>query len=238
MAGAARDRSVVVRWWQTLSARLETAADQARSRELLASVSNTQEEFTSELGAYVRSSGLYTLGQQLHAYTTTSYWYRWLTAEPDPQFVVIDLRETYTLGWFITLLDTLFERFGPPLRAAYGRSVLPTFWTVLCQRPVRVGGALGIALTALSVVSEVWSGTLGESGLLAHAVVLIVGLLALRSTMTWHDLQTSRLGRLVAAICEPPEPSRQTPSPAGEPPAAREGDDELETGVDSGPENP
>ncbi|MBX0324030.1 hypothetical protein EGH21_13415 [Halomicroarcula sp. F13] len=36
-----------------------------------------------------------------------SYCYRWLTKEPDPDVIVIDLRETYTVGPFITLLDKI-----------------------------------------------------------------------------------------------------------------------------------
>ena len=34
-----------------------------------------------------------------------SYVYRWLTKEPDPDVIVIDLRETYTVGPFIAILD-------------------------------------------------------------------------------------------------------------------------------------
>jgi hypothetical protein len=42
-----------------------------------------------------------------------SYLYRWLTAEPEPDVVVIDLRETYTVGPFIRLLDATVEWLYP-----------------------------------------------------------------------------------------------------------------------------
>ncbi|MFC7166915.1 hypothetical protein [Halospeciosus flavus] len=42
-----------------------------------------------------------------------SFLYRWLTKEPDPEVVVIDLRETYTIGPFIELLDRLVETTYP-----------------------------------------------------------------------------------------------------------------------------
>lgn len=42
-----------------------------------------------------------------------SYLYRWFTAEPDPDVIVIDLRETYTVGPVIALLDSLFDWLAP-----------------------------------------------------------------------------------------------------------------------------
>ena len=42
-----------------------------------------------------------------------SFLYRWLTAEPDPEVIVIDLRETYTVGPFIAILDRVVETFVP-----------------------------------------------------------------------------------------------------------------------------
>jgi hypothetical protein len=45
--------------------------------------------------------------------------YRWLTKEPDPDVVVIDLRETYTVGPFLRAAD----RVAPPAAAAIRESV-------------------------------------------------------------------------------------------------------------------
>lgn len=39
--------------------------------------------------------------------------YRWLTAEPEPAVVVIDLRETRTVGPFIALLDRAVAAVAP-----------------------------------------------------------------------------------------------------------------------------
>lgn len=38
-----------------------------------------------------------------------SYCYRWLTAEPDPEIIVIDLQKTHTVGPFIGLLERAVE---------------------------------------------------------------------------------------------------------------------------------
>ena len=46
-------------------------------------------------------------------YARSSYIYQWLTKEPEPEVIVIDLRETRTVGPFIRLLDAGIERVGP-----------------------------------------------------------------------------------------------------------------------------
>lgn len=42
--------------------------------------------------------------------------YRWLTAEPEPDVIVIDLRETYTVGPVVALLDRLLDALAPVWR--------------------------------------------------------------------------------------------------------------------------
>ena len=42
-----------------------------------------------------------------------SWLYQWLTKEPEPEVIVIDLRETYTVGPFIHLLDRMIEEALP-----------------------------------------------------------------------------------------------------------------------------
>lgn len=40
----------------------------------------------------------------------------WLTAEPEPEVIVIDLRETYTIGPLIAALDRVTRVLTPPIR--------------------------------------------------------------------------------------------------------------------------
>ncbi|SDZ98174.1 hypothetical protein SAMN04488065_1539 [Haloplanus vescus] len=42
-----------------------------------------------------------------------SWIYNWLTAEPEPEIIVIDLRETRTVGPVIALLDLVIEMLVP-----------------------------------------------------------------------------------------------------------------------------
>ena len=57
------------------------------------------------------------LANRGEALVRNSYCYRWLTAEPDPEIIVIDLRETRTVGPFIRLLE---RAIGPVERAWTG----------------------------------------------------------------------------------------------------------------------
>ena len=54
-----------------------------------------------------RTSRLAATLRTLEHWLRASYCYRWLTAEPDPDVIVIDLRETYAVGPFIALLDRI-----------------------------------------------------------------------------------------------------------------------------------
>lgn len=50
-------------------------------------------------------STVQSIGTQLTDLGKNSYLFRWLTAEPEPEVVVINLRETWTLGPVLSLLE-------------------------------------------------------------------------------------------------------------------------------------
>ncbi|CAP12965.1 uncharacterized protein OE_1134F [Halobacterium salinarum R1] len=80
------------------------------------------------------------------AFVRESYLYQWLTAEPDPEVVVIDLRETYTVGPFIAILDRSIETLVPIYRESRLARSLNGLATLLARaadtRPGRVLVAL------------------------------------------------------------------------------------------------
>jgi len=53
--------------------------------------------------------GARSLSGHVETLVRNSYGYRWLTAEPDPSVVVIDLRETRTVGPFVRLLEQVVD---------------------------------------------------------------------------------------------------------------------------------
>jgi hypothetical protein len=65
-----------------------------------------------------------TLGARMSGFVQESYCYRWLTKEPDPEVIVIDLRETYTVGPFIALLDRIIPHIEDAWRQSRVGSVV------------------------------------------------------------------------------------------------------------------
>ena len=58
------------------------------------------------------------VGNRTAAFVRNSWLYGWLTAEPEPEVIVIDLRETWTVGPFIKILDWAIETAAPWYRAS------------------------------------------------------------------------------------------------------------------------
>lgn len=67
-----------------------------------------------------------------HAVRVSSL-YRWFTTEPDSDVIVVDLRESYTIGSIMALLGRLEGRLGPVWQS-------DTFWQVraACVRVVEI----------------------------------------------------------------------------------------------------
>lgn len=57
------------------------------------------------------------IARWLRSATSHSFLYRWLTDEPDPDVTVIDLRETYSVGPVLALIDRLVTSSAPAASA-------------------------------------------------------------------------------------------------------------------------
>ncbi|MGM0718437.1 MAG: hypothetical protein ACQET5_14990 [Halobacteriota archaeon] len=156
----------------------------------------------------LESSRLYrttmAVADRLSTLVRGSYLYRWLTAEPDPEVIVIDLRETWTVGPFIAILDRVF---GGLERAAAG-SALVALASVVSKRtlnaPVRVAGLVTILVGILAFPSALvldWT-----AALLVAIGLLAVGTIALFEDRPWAELRETRPIELLVAAFEPPEP--------------------------------
>ena len=131
-----------------------------------------------------------------------SWTYRWLTAEPDPDVIVIDLRETYTVGPIIGVLDRVVD----PLADAWAGSTVETTLSGIADAPVR---ALGIVVAVAVLVETALSLALGDftqSSLLVRAVVFGLAALASQVPLSASEIAETKTGRLLRAILEPPEP--------------------------------
>ncbi|ELY39718.1 hypothetical protein [Natronorubrum tibetense] len=132
--------------------------------------------------------------------------YRWFTTEPEPDVIVIDLRETYTVGPFIRLLDRCLEGVSDAAESSKTAAVAARVDAAFRVRPLRV---VGLAMTAAVLGSLVVSLALGRPGtvsIVAHAVLVLISISGLRSERTLEEITETRGWTVLAAAFEPPEP--------------------------------
>lgn len=162
---------------------------------------------TAALATAIAHSALARLVAVLAAWTRNSFVYRWLTADPEPEVVVVDLRETYTVGPVIALLDRVvphLERWwaGATFNRALDRTV-----AAVRRAPVRVVSvvvAAGVLANLFLAVAA--TGFPSPAGLLTHVALLGVAIAGTRVRASWDALAGARTVQLLAAALEPPEP--------------------------------
>ncbi|WP_336135398.1 hypothetical protein [Natronomonas amylolytica] len=127
---------------------------------------------------------------------------RWFLAEPEPEVIVIDLRETYTVGpviraldWAVARGDRLAERTG--LTSALRRTTQR-----IEAEPLSVVGWILFAFALGGLATSFVSGSLSAGWLLLAGF----GLLAIRERRSASELAETRVGRGLIAAFEPPEP--------------------------------
>lgn len=137
-----------------------------------------------------------------------SWLYRWLTAEPEPDVVVIDLRETLTVGPPLRAVQRALEWLLPAAVSSTLFGLCRRLHGLVVGRPVQVASVLvaGLAVAVLGVASR-----LGEPALVGVALLFaVLAVAGSRVTWSWDELRETRAYRLLADAFEPPEP----PEPA------------------------
>jgi hypothetical protein len=181
----------------------------------MTSTRDQEQEGRQSVRSTTESSRLVAVGRAAGDWMRHSFLYRWLTAEPDPAVVVIDLRETATVGPFIALLDRVAARLAPWWRTSGCRRLCA--WTAagLSARPVRALGFVVLAAAAVWLVAAAASGDPGTGTLAVSLGLFVAGALATRSRHSWQDIRNTRGYQALTAAFEPPEPPEA--SGAGEP---------------------
>jgi hypothetical protein len=127
---------------------------------------------------------------------------QWFLSEPDPEVIVIDLRETYTVGpviraleWSAVRTNHLAERTG--LADAARRT---TAWVE--SAPMRAAGWLVFACALGGLLASLVAGGTVAGWL----VVAGLALLATREHRSASELAETRIGQALIASFQPPEP--------------------------------
>ena len=149
-------------------------------------------------------------GRRALTWVRASYLYRWLTAEPDPQVVVIDLRTTWTVGPFVRALDWVLTHAVAFTRESGLYRVGTATAAAIRRAPIRVVGIVLCVAALVSLVLTTLTAVVGPVEVLVHVAAVVVGLAGTRVRVPLEALAESRTARLFVAAFEPPEP----PEPA------------------------
>lgn len=133
----------------SIRCRLQTALQASRLRTALVAAAATSRVLAAPaiLGRAAAHARVTRALRTVKRWGRHSFLYRWLTKEPDPDVVVIDLRETYTVGPIIGVLDRLAVPLGRSYRVSGLRRLADGAAGVASTlAATRVGQALGRAL--------------------------------------------------------------------------------------------
>jgi len=148
---------------------------------------------STHVASWVRNSGLY----------------QWLTAEPDPEVIVIDLRETWTVGPFLRVLGWVVDRFGDAAADSRAVGVAQRGVTTTYAAPMRVLGVVTAVFGLLVATTSLRSG-ISMTRLAVGFGLAVGGVVAMQDERDWATLRETRAITLVIAALEPPEPPETT----------------------------
>lgn len=172
--------------------------------------SHKRRERESRLTAATDRAQVTRLSTSLRRYVTGSVAYRWLTSEPEPDVIVIDLRETRTVGPILSVLDRAVTTAVASLPTSSVGSVGQDVATRIRARPVRVVSLLVLPVIVLSSLIVAISGTLTPTLALGHLLFAVIGLIGTRSRQSLEELLETRTVQVVCAAFEPPDPPERT----------------------------
>ncbi len=145
-------------------------------------------------------------GSRFARYVRASYIYRWLTAEPEPEVIVIDLRETYTVGPFIRAFDRVLNTLETTYSGSRTESIVTSTSEAVRARPIRMLGIVGIAFVTVWLLAAVATGTLSTGLTVGLGLLLVLSILSLRSTRSLEEVLETQIAKVLVSAFEPPEP--------------------------------
>ncbi|WP_252699113.1 hypothetical protein [Natronosalvus vescus] len=156
---------------------------------------------TAAAEASVRS-----LGTTLQRYVTSSFGYQWLTAEPNPDVIVIDLRETVVGTLVIRPLEWTIETITDA--SSDSRLVEPLHYVhhEFRSNPIRLLGFAGLASIPPLFGVLALTGNLSVVTTAGVVVLAAAAGLATRARWSLDELLETRVAKALAATFEPPAP--------------------------------
>ena len=151
-------------------------------------------------------SRLSSLAGRLKQFVEASWLYRWLTAEPEPDVVVIDLRETLTVGPWLAAADRAIRWLLPATVSSVLFRVGRGIAALVRERPVQVTSVLVGTAGAAALVRTALAGEPSSVVVGVLALIVVLAALGSRDDRSWAELRGTRWAQWLAAAFEPPEP--------------------------------
>ena len=178
-------------------------------------VVNTTRTGAAHIGRYVRNSFLY----------------RWLTAEPDPEVIVIDLRDTWTVGPILAVFERLLLGLHRAQAGSRVGSVFRATTTALQTSPIRVIGIVVASLGATLTITTLLTNST-TTRVVIGLVVLLIGVTATRDDRDWQTLSETQLVEIIRRVLEPPAPPEDVENDGSLKPGAKDEDEDQSTDED------
>lgn len=160
------------------------------------------------IAAAAGASTVARLGSVLSRWARSAWFYRWLTAEPEAEVVVIDLRDSLALAPLFAVLDRLVSVSTPAESASVPR-LLRTVGSDLIDEPVRTASLAALAAVGTETTLSLVGGGLTSAGLGVRLLLLGVALAGTRVQYSPAELRETRVFDLLAQLLVPPEPVEQ-----------------------------
>ena len=205
--GSTPDEATATEGDQTTAEQRETTTDERRwSVPTSSRIWNAGASVLGGLASATRGSRLFGVTARLQRFVEASWLYRWLTAEPDPDVVVIDLRETLTVGPWLAAIERAVRWLLPAaassvlLRLGRGTAAL------VHARPVQMLSLLVGSGATAGLVLTTAAGEPSRSVVAVLSLGVVFAVLGSREDRSWTEVRESRWVQLLAGAFEPPEP--------------------------------
>jgi hypothetical protein len=160
----------------------------------------------ARVGHWARNARLAGASATFIAWLEASFLFRWLTEEPDPEVIVIDLRKTITVAPFIVLLDRTIQLLAVGTPTSIIGQGSERLAVAVRDEPIRNCSLAVLIIVNTNILVAGALGTLGAVGLSVRLLIVAIALPGLLVRQSWNELQDSRVVRLLIAALEPPEP--------------------------------
>ena len=142
----------------------------------------------------------------LQRYITGSFGYQWLTAEPDPDVIVIDLRETVIGTLVIRPLEWTTETITDASSDSRLVEPMHTLYRATHTNPIRLLGIAGLSSIPLLFALLALTGQLSIPTTAGLVVLGTAAGLATRARWSLDELLETRVAKALIAAFEPPAP--------------------------------